>query len=196
MGLRRRWHTAIAVALALLGAPVASADAPVPTTFPAGFPAIQDAALGTPILGFGAPGPVKRTPVVFIHGNNDTPYPTTCNSSYGFIHNFAQYLHERGYPRSDLWGLGWQGDQCDIMTNPPNRSGHAHTVAANMPDIRAFMSAFFEYTKAPRVDIVAHSLGAPLVREWMRQETPTSACADSSASTARTTGSSTAPRRR
>ena len=170
MGPRRRGHRAIAVALLLVAAPAAAADAPVGTAFPDGFPAVQDDALGTPVIGFGAPRPVKRTPVVFIHGNNDTPYPTSCNSSYGFIHNFAQYFHERGYPLSDLWGLGWQGEQCDIMTNPPNRSGHAHTVAANMPDIRAFMSAFFEYTKAPRVDIVAHSLGAPLVREWMRQD--------------------------
>ena len=52
---------------------------PVGTTFPADFPVILDASLGVPVIGFGAAGRVKRTPVIFLHGNNDTPFPTACN---------------------------------------------------------------------------------------------------------------------
>ncbi len=51
----------------------------VGTTLPADFPVIEDASLGKPLIGFGAAGPVHRTPVIFIHGNNDTPFPTDCN---------------------------------------------------------------------------------------------------------------------
>ena len=62
--------------------PVAANAGPqVGTTFPADFPVIIDASLGVPVIGFGAAGRVQRTPVIFLHGNNDTPFPTKCNPS-------------------------------------------------------------------------------------------------------------------
>jgi len=76
----------------MLGAAVLAGGAmaaSVGNSFPAGFAAITDASLGTPVLGFGAAGPVHRTPVILLHGNNDTPYPTACNP-YGQIHSLAQ----------------------------------------------------------------------------------------------------------
>ncbi len=122
-------------------------DGLVGTTFPVDFPRIIDASLGVPIIGFGgSQGRVERLPVIFLHGNNDTPFPTTCR------------------------GLGYQGDQCDLVTNPTNRSGHDHSTVANVPDLRAFVRAVLAYTGAKRVDIVAHSLGVTLTREWMRQD--------------------------
>lgn len=33
-----------------------------------------------PVIGFGESGPVARTPVVFLHGNKDTPYPKEYNA--------------------------------------------------------------------------------------------------------------------
>jgi pimeloyl-ACP methyl ester carboxylesterase len=149
-------------------APLAHADGPVGTTLPAGFPVINDASLGTPLLGFGAAGPLTHTPVVFVHGNNDTPYPNACNP-YGNVHNFAQYLSDHGYALSELWAVGYQGDQCDLITEPTHRSSQAHTAAANVPDVRAFVLAVLAFTHARQVDIVAHSLGSPIVREWLRQ---------------------------
>jgi len=70
---------------------LAHAGGMVGTTLPAGFPAIEDASLGKPLIGFGAAGPVHRTPVIFIHGNNDTPFPTACNP-FGSMQAFAQFL--------------------------------------------------------------------------------------------------------
>jgi len=140
----------------------------VGTTLPADFPVISDASLGTPLLGFGQKGTVTHTPVVFVHGNNDTPFATACNP-YGNVHDFAQFLADHGYDLSELWAVGYQGDQCDLVV-PTNRSGPAHTTAANVPDVRAFVLAVLRYTGARQVDIVAHSLGSVIVREWLRQE--------------------------
>lgn len=142
----------------------------VGTSFPEDFPVIKDASLGVPVIGFGATGRVTRTPVIFLHGNNDTPYPTDCNSEFGWIHNFAQRLHERGYRLSELWGLGYQGDQCDLAMHPTHRSGKAHSTVANVPDLRRFVRAVLDYTGAKQVDIVGHSLGTTLAREWMRRD--------------------------
>jgi pimeloyl-ACP methyl ester carboxylesterase len=143
----------------------------VGTTFPPGFPAIVDHSLGTPVLGFGsAEGTVQRVPVIVLHGNNDTPYPTQCNSTYGAPQALAQYLVDHGYQLSEVWGLGYQGDQCDLMTDQTRRAGEAHTTLANVPDLRAFVAAVRAFTGAPQVDIVGHSLGATVAREWMRQD--------------------------
>jgi pimeloyl-ACP methyl ester carboxylesterase len=157
------------LALALAGASSARSAATVGTSFPAGFAVPTDASLGVPVIGFGAAGRVTRTPVIFLHGNNDTPYATLCNP-YGNVHDMAQYFLDHGYRASELWGLGYQGDQCDLAANPTNRSGLAHSTLANVPDLRAFVHAVLDYTGASHVDIVGHSLGVTLAREWMRQD--------------------------
>ena len=71
-----------------------ASDGLVGTTFPADFPRIVDASLGVPVIGFGSrEGDVERVPVIFLHGNNDTPFPTACNP-FGYIHNLAQFFLE------------------------------------------------------------------------------------------------------
>lgn len=166
----RTWWVAVAAAV-LAGAFAGGASgATLGTSFPAGFPTILDASLGTPVLGFGAAGEVERTPVIFLHGNNDTPYPTACNPYFGDIHRAAQSFLDRGYAPSEVWGLGYQGDQCDLIATPTNRSGGAHSTAANVDDLAAFVEAVLLYTGAKRVDIVGHSLGGTLAREWMRRD--------------------------
>lgn len=147
----------------------AHAGGTVSDTLPADFPVIIDTSLGKPVIGFGAAGPVKRTPVILLHGNNDTPFATACNP-LGRIQALAQHLADNGYATSELWGLGYQGDQCDLATDPTLRSGIAHTNAANVPDLRRFVHAVLAYTGAKQVDIVGHSLGVTLAREWMRQD--------------------------
>ena len=164
-----------ALCLLCLSGGVARAEGPHPnglvgTTFPADFPRIVDASLGVPVIGFGSrEGDVERVPVIFLHGNNDTPFPTACNP-FGYIHNLAQFFLDMGYSPRELWGLGYQGDQCDLVATPTNRSAFAHSTEANVPDLRAFVAAVLQYTGARRLDIVGHSLGVTLAREWMRQD--------------------------
>lgn len=158
-------------ALALGTVPTARAAGTVGTELPPDFPEIIDHSLGVPVLGFGSnEGPVERVPVVFLHGNNDTSHPTTCNGGYGKIQGMAQFFADHGYSLKELWGLSYQGDQCDLVTNQNLRSGEAHSTAANVPDVRAFVNAVMAYTGAQQVDIVGHSLGVTLTREWMRQD--------------------------
>jgi pimeloyl-ACP methyl ester carboxylesterase len=158
---------ALAALFALAGP--ANADGTVGTSLPPGFPTILDASLGKALIGFGDVGPVTRTPVVFVHGNNDTPFPTACNP-YGRMQAFAQYFADNGYATGELWGVGYQGDQCDLPADQTIRSGPAHTTAANVPDLRRFVLAVLAFTGASEVDIVGHSLGVTVAREWLRQD--------------------------
>src|SRR4051794_4604260 len=156
--------------LVLVVATAATAAAPtVGTTFPTGFPTITDASLGVPVIGFGAAGNLHRTPVILLHGNNDTPFATACNP-YGNVHDLAQYLADHGYAPSELWGLGYQGNQCDALADPTLKSGVAHSTLPNVPDLDAFVRAVLKYTHAKEVDIVGHSLGVTLARAWMKKE--------------------------
>ena len=155
-------------AMMMIGA-AAQAAGTVGSSLPADFPAIEDASLAAPVIGFGAAGSVRRTPVILLHGNNDTPFPTAC-SPYGRVQALAQYLADNGYSTSELWGLGYQGDQCNLPADQTLRARIGHSHQANVPDLRRFVAAVLAYTGAKQVDIVGHSMGATLAREWMRQD--------------------------
>ncbi len=163
------WIRHAAAIASFVAASAAYAAGTVGNTLPPGFPSIEDTSLARPLIGFGAAGPVTRTPVIFIHGNNDTPFATPCNP-FGRVQAFAQFLADNGYSTSELWGIGYQGDQCDLPADQTRRSSIAHTNAANVPDLRRFIRAVMAFTGAKRVDIVGHSLGVTLAREWMRQD--------------------------
>ena len=165
----------IAVLLQVSAGGLASAASPgksaeIGTRFPDHFPLIQNFYLGKPVIGFGSDvGRVDHVPVIFLHGNNDTPFATACNP-FGRMQAFAQFFLDHGYRPSELWGLGYQGDQCDLAQDNTLRSGISHTTAAAVPILRQFVQAVLDFTGAKRVDIVAHSLGVTVAREWMLQD--------------------------
>ncbi|SCK24031.1 Lipase (class 2) [Variovorax sp. HW608] len=166
----KSWTRHAAALATLVVAATVQAAGTVGNTLPPGFPAIEDTSLtDKPLIGFGAAGPVTRTPVILIHGNNDTPFPTACNP-YGRVQALAQFLADNGYSTSELWGIGYQGDQCDLPADQTRRSSIAHTSAANVPDLRRFIRAVMAFTGAKQVDIVGHSLGVTIAREWIRQD--------------------------
>jgi len=156
------------------GGPASAASpgngAQIGTTFPDHFPVIINFYLGKPVIGFGSDiGRVEHVPVIFLHGNNDTPFTTSCNP-FGRIQAFAQFFLDNGYSPRELWGLGYQGDQCDLQQDNTFRSGISHTTAAAVPLLRQFVQAVLDFTGAKRIDIVAHSLGVTVAREWMLQD--------------------------
>jgi pimeloyl-ACP methyl ester carboxylesterase len=167
------WVFGAALAAALwAGGAAAQSPAATPTvgtTLPQDFPVITNFYLGKEIIGFGAEGHAHRVPVIFVHGNNDSPFATACNP-FGYIHSFAQFFLTKGYRPSELWGIGYQGDQCDLAVDNTFRSGVSHTTAAAVPLLRRFVHAVLESTGAHHVDIVAHSLGVTVAREWMLQD--------------------------
>jgi hypothetical protein len=130
-----RWMTAAAVVFGSLFAPtVAEADPNAATTIgtslPSDFPFIRNPYLGVPVLGFGARGHVERIPVIFLHGNNDTPFPTSCNP-FGYIRNVAQHLLASGYRPSELWGLGYRA--ISATWRPRSRASRASRTALPRP---------------------------------------------------------------
>jgi pimeloyl-ACP methyl ester carboxylesterase len=157
-------------ALGLARAASSEKRAEIGTTFPGHFPVIQNFYLGKPVIGFGSDlGRVERVPVIFLHGNNDTPFATFCNP-FGRVQAFAQFFLDNGYHPSELWALGYQGDQCDLAQDNTHRSDISHTTTAAVPTLRQFVQAVLDFTGAKRVDIVAHSLGVTVAREWMLQD--------------------------
>ncbi|WP_316191005.1 hypothetical protein [Bradyrhizobium sp. SZCCHNS2096] len=165
----------IAILLQLCPGGSATAASPgdsgaIGTTFPDRFPVIRNFYLGQPVIGFGSDvGRVEHVPIIFLHGNNDTPFPTACNP-FGRMQAFAQFFINHGYRASELWGLGYQGDQCDLAQDNTHRSGISHTTATAVPMLREFVKAVLDFTGAKRIDIVAHSLGVTVAREWMLQD--------------------------
>lgn len=171
VGTRAR-RSAIAFGLAWSAAAAAHAAGTVGTSLPAGF-AVNDASLGTPVIGFGASGRALRTPVVFLHDNDDTPYhdTSTCGRWKVQFQAMAQFLADSGYySTSELWALGYQGRQCDRIDTPTVSAGLAHTITANVVDLRNFVAAVLASTGAAQVDVVGHGMGATLAREWVRQD--------------------------
>jgi hypothetical protein len=69
------WLRSAVAALAFAAATAAHAQVTIGTTLPADFPIVVDASLNKPIVGFGAAGPVTRTPVSLVPaygaGEND-----------------------------------------------------------------------------------------------------------------------------
>jgi Lipase (class 2) len=178
--LARHVAAALGVTLAVVGGAQAQT---VGTTFPPGFMVGMDASMATatPWIGFGgdkASWPIARTPVVILHGNDGTPYPTGCGRLSMNVQGFAQYLADNGYAPSELWALGWQGSQCDqnqmngfgVQSGWTKSASGEHTIAANVADLRNFVSQVLSYTGASKVDIVAHGAGVVLAREWVRQD--------------------------
>ena len=98
------------------------------------------------MIGFGAAGPVTRTPVIFIHGNNDTPFPTACNP-YG-ASRIGAVLRRYGYSTERALGHRLPGRPVRPGATRRDRSGIAHTDAANVPDLRRFVHAVLAFTGA------------------------------------------------
>lgn len=152
--------------------------APAARHFPPGFRVPHDAEWrGWRLGGFGGPRSARsrHLPVVFVHGNNTdhaTWYPV------------AARLTERGWGAGDLWALAYNGVGCanDGAIGTVNEGYRGWRAAEdraastgcvvtanrqNVPDLAAFIVSVLRYTRAPRIHLVAHSLGVTLARRTL-----------------------------
>jgi pimeloyl-ACP methyl ester carboxylesterase len=158
----------LVLALLVLGAPAAQAGhagghcrpAEAPADFASGFPDLLDAEWGYRLGGWGGEREGRapaRHAVVFVHGNgrdaSDWDEPGQ---------SVRARFRTAGYGPYDLWALSYNGKGGDAFT--ACRTDNTR----NVPDLAAFLQAVLAYTGAPRVDVVAHSLGVTLTRATLK----------------------------
>ena len=130
--------------------------------FPPGFEVPRSAETGLPMPGFGGDpkrGETRslyRTPVLFVHGN-------TVSARF-WLPVREQFL-AKGWHRDELWAFGYGWD-------------HVHYFDANdlsVPSLERGVASVLAYLSKQRgvpvrqIDIVAHSMGVTLVRQWLKQ---------------------------
>jgi pimeloyl-ACP methyl ester carboxylesterase len=133
-------------------------EPPALRDFPEDFEPPLSSETEQPMVGFGGGGGgVTRTPVIFVHGN-------TVSARYWLP--ARRHFLEAGYTPDELWapGYGWDNvryfDSADLSVRSLDR----------------FVTAVLRYLSEKsgreihQVDIIGHSLGVTLVRQWMKQE--------------------------
>ena len=130
--------------------------------FPRDFTSPRSAQTGQAMPGFGGAWPgetsgLRRTPVIFIHGNT---------VSARFWLPAREYFRETGgYGGDELWSLGYGWDNVRYFD-----SGDL-----SVPSVERIVNSVTRYLEqktgqpVPQVDIIGHSLGVTLVRQWMKQ---------------------------
>ena len=137
--------------------PKVGIDPPALRDFPADFTPPISNETNQPMVGFGGNGGgVHRTPVIFVHGN-------TVSARY-WLPNRA-YFRKAGYTDDELWSLGYGWDNVRYFD-----SGDL-----SVPSLDRIVTGVMDYlskkTGRPihQVDVIGHSLGVTLVRQWMMQ---------------------------
>jgi triacylglycerol esterase/lipase EstA (alpha/beta hydrolase family) len=132
-------------------------EAPILRDFPADFQVPISHETEQPIGGFGGDGGgLTRTPVIFVHGN-------TVSANF--------WLPSRAYFKSQ----GWHGDELWALSYGWNSVRAFDSADLSVPTLERFVSAVQGYLSQKsgrsirQVDIVAHSLGVTLVRQWLMQ---------------------------
>ena len=126
------------------------------------FPVLQDQEWGYHMGGWGGIAkehPLQHRPVLFVHGNtrdaSDWDEPGK---------SVKQRFLDAGYSMQELWAISYNGKSTKQLSPPSQCRTNAQL---NIPDLVAFVDAVVRYTGAPKLDIIAHSLGVVLTRKMM-----------------------------
>ena len=110
-----------------------------------------------PVSGFGGNGGgVQRVPVIFVHGNI---------SGADYWQPAREAFLKAGYTGDELWAVGYGWESTRALDN--------NTLSA--VTLERFVAAVEAHLRqktgkaVPRFDVVGHSLGVTVVREWLRQ---------------------------
>lgn len=103
---------------------------------------------------------IVNEPVIFFHGNSDQAIGDP-NAEFNGFTNTIQYLLTQGYKESEIYVTTWG------PANPSLASQQTHSYEY-LNYLRNFVEAVLKYTKAKKIDIIAHSMGVTLGRKVIR----------------------------
>jgi triacylglycerol esterase/lipase EstA (alpha/beta hydrolase family) len=137
--------------------PKVGIDPPALREFPADFKPPISNETNQPMVGFGGNGGgVTRTPVLFVHGNT---------VSARFWLPAREHFKEAGYTDDEVWALGYGWDNVRYFDSDD----------LSVPSVDRMVTSVMAYLSkksgrpVQQVDIVGHSLGVTLVRQWLKQ---------------------------
>jgi triacylglycerol lipase len=136
--------------------PKAGIEPPSLRDFPADFESPVSHATGRPMPGFGGSGAAQHTPVIFVHGN-------TVSARY-WLPNRAHFA-AAGYKPSELWALGYGWDNVRWFDSNDLSVASLDRIVDRVTGYISAQSG----RPIRQVDIVAHSLGVTVTRQWMKQ---------------------------
>lgn len=131
-------------------------ESPALHDFPEDFTPPFSQETGRRMPGFGGGGAAQRTPVIFVHGN-------TVSARY-WLPNRA-YFARAGYRPSELWALGYGWDNVRYFDSND----------LSVPSLQRTVDRVTQYVSQQsgrpirQVDLIAHSLGVTVVRQWLKQ---------------------------
>ena len=132
--------------------------------FPSDFPVLQDQEWGYRLGGWGGIArshPLRHRPVIFVHGNtrdaSDWDEPGR---------SVRKRFLNAGYSPQELWAVSYNGKTTKEQLPALKCQTDNQT---NIPDLAAFVKAVLAYTRAPKVDLIAHSLGVTIARGMLLQ---------------------------
>ena len=108
----------------------------------------------------GEADPVRHKPIIFIHGNSDRALGTGSIMATGWNASI-DYFASKGYTSSELYATTWGLADSTYATTQYHSKAY-------LTRLRAFILAVKAYTGAPKVDIVAHSMGVTLARKAIK----------------------------
>jgi len=137
--------------------PKVGVEPPALRDFPADFTPPLSNETRQPMAGFGGNGGgVQRTPVIFVHGN-------TVSARYWLP--AREHFRKAGYTDDEMWAFGYGWDNVRYFD-----SGDL-----SVPSLDRAVTSVMDYLSKKsgrpiyQVDLVAHSLGVTLARQWMKQ---------------------------
>uniref|UniRef100_A0AC35EZ02 Lipase n=1 Tax=Panagrolaimus sp. PS1159 TaxID=55785 RepID=A0AC35EZ02_9BILA len=106
--------------------------------------------------------PIDQIPIVFVHGNSDGALLDPQNTKWGTGWSSSiKYFTKQNYSSATLYATTW-GDR--ITGNAYQRTHSCEVITR----IRTFIEAVLDYTGAPQVHIISHSMGVAIARKAVR----------------------------
>jgi triacylglycerol lipase len=103
---------------------------------------------------------IEREPVIFFHGNSDHAVGVVGDQFNGFTDSISYFLSQ-GYKTSELYITTW-GPANQMLAS---QQTHSYDYVSYL---RNFTEAVLKYTKAKKIDVIAHSMGVTLARKVIR----------------------------